>query len=277
MARTAIFVSEHGGQSEIVLRVKQGDNPTFGFLMPDNQLHPYFRFLVDHPQLLKSDSMQDEKKSDDQGNEALVASGGALSLLGSVYGTGEDDDNAPQQESNEGETRRLNADDNSLFPHKSVKEESASLLEDKEPIKRTVAAPAKERSLIPKRNHFVNSGFINKKGEGTTSHHGIMGRPSSQPGKTDAKSPILEPPSFLKRTIDKIVEFILRNGKEFEAVLIEQDKTAGRFPFLLSSNQYHSYYLNVLQDALEVFTPEALSYAFYNFLIFVFTNLCAQC
>ena len=141
MARTVIFVSVHGGQSEIVFRVQHGDkyNPTFGFLMPDNQLHPYFHFLVNHPQLLKSDIMQDEKKSDDQGNEAVVATGGALSLLGSVYGTGEDDDNAPRQEFNEGMTRKLNADDSSEFPHKLVKEESASsLLEDKEPIKRTV-------------------------------------------------------------------------------------------------------------------------------------------
>ena len=39
IARTALFVSQHGGQSEIVLRVKQGSNPTFGFLMPDHHLH----------------------------------------------------------------------------------------------------------------------------------------------------------------------------------------------------------------------------------------------
>ncbi|KAF2572043.1 hypothetical protein F2Q70_00005071 [Brassica cretica] len=33
--RTSSFASKHGGQSEIVLRAKQGGNPTFGFLMPE--------------------------------------------------------------------------------------------------------------------------------------------------------------------------------------------------------------------------------------------------
>ncbi|ONK79192.1 uncharacterized protein A4U43_C01F3860 [Asparagus officinalis] len=109
MARTALFVSEHGGQSEIVLRVKQGNNPTFGFLMPDNQLHPYFRFLVDHPHLLKTDNTQEDKKLEDQESEALSAAGGALSLLGSLYGTGEDDDNTHQQKPEEGEATKPNA------------------------------------------------------------------------------------------------------------------------------------------------------------------------
>ncbi|RZR79509.1 hypothetical protein BHM03_00005239 [Ensete ventricosum] len=57
------------------------------------------------------------------------------------------------------------------------------------------------------------------------------------------------------KMIDKIVEFILRNGKEFEAVLIEQDKTVGRFPFLLPSNQYHPYYLKVLEGARQSGDP----------------------
>ncbi|KAH0859571.1 hypothetical protein HID58_087832 [Brassica napus] len=36
MARTSSFASKHGGQSEILmLRAKQGVNPTFGFLMPE--------------------------------------------------------------------------------------------------------------------------------------------------------------------------------------------------------------------------------------------------
>lgn len=275
MARTAIFVSEHGGQSEIVLRVKQGDNPTFGFLMPDNELHPYFRFLVDHPQLLKSDVTHEDKTSDDQGSGASIAAGGALSLLGSMYGTGEDDDNVPEQEPKVGENKKLDAAVNSVSPQKSAKEDSGSSisLDNKEQIKRAVAV-TKEKSLILKRNHFVNSGSISKKGEATTSQHGVM----EQVRKTDAKSPILEPPSFLKRSIDKIVEFILRNGREFEAVLIEQDKTAGRFPFLLPSNQYHTYYLRILQESLEVNFFPSLIICLYLFpLSICYTNICTGC
>lgn len=47
MAQTAAYVRRVGRQSEFVLRVKQGDNPVFGFLMPAHWLHPYFRWLVD--------------------------------------------------------------------------------------------------------------------------------------------------------------------------------------------------------------------------------------
>ena len=47
MARTAKFFSEHRGKQEIVLRVKQGSNPIFGFLIAYHHLHLYLRFLVD--------------------------------------------------------------------------------------------------------------------------------------------------------------------------------------------------------------------------------------
>ncbi|KAJ6800929.1 splicing factor, suppressor of white-apricot-like protein [Iris pallida] len=253
MARTALFVSEHGGQSEIVLRVKQGDNPTFGFLMPDNQLHAYFRFLVEHPQLLKADTVQEEKKSDARDNEALVATGGALSLLGSVYGFGEEDDTAPQEDSKEMEPSNPKVADISVVPQFDMGESNLKVvLEDRETIKQRVAAAIKEKTLLVKRNHSVNAPSMSKRGDDIISLQGTVGKPqSSQADKTNEKPLPLEPPSFLKRTMDKIVEFILRNGKEFEAVLIEQDKTAGRFPFLSPSNQYHSYYIKVLQDALE--------------------------
>ena len=36
-----------GKQSVFVLRVKQGANPNFAFLMPDHPLQSYFQWLVD--------------------------------------------------------------------------------------------------------------------------------------------------------------------------------------------------------------------------------------
>jgi protoheme ferro-lyase len=43
---------------------------------------------------------------------------------------------------------------------------------------------------------------------------------------------ILEPPSFIKGTVEKIVEIILRNRKEFEEKLIAQERMTRRFHFL---------------------------------------------
>ncbi|XP_008791221.2 splicing factor, suppressor of white-apricot homolog [Phoenix dactylifera] len=262
IARTAIFVSEHGGQSEIVLRVKQGDNPTFGFLMPDHHLHAYFRFLVDHPQFLRADldssRAQEEKKTQNEEDETCAAAGGALSLLGSFYGSGEDDDGAVQADSKGMESCTSVVVANATLTHKLKERESSASKapEDKEAIKRPAAA-AKEKVTSIKRNQLANASIVNsalskKAGDSGVSRSGAMNKPqNSQPSISNAKPLILEPPTFLKRMMDKIVEFILRNGKEFEAVLIEQDKTTGRFPFLLPSNQYHSYYLKLLQEARE--------------------------
>ncbi|PKA64669.1 putative splicing factor 3A subunit 1 [Apostasia shenzhenica] len=263
MAKTAIFVSEHGGQSEIVLRVKQGDNPTFGFLMPDNHLHSYFRYLVDHPHLLKSDCIAN-KREDDKKRDSLAHEGGALSLLGSVYGTAEEDDASFQAETKGTELYNSAAVVVAQVSLNAEKVEPSTVaFGNKEVIKRPFVAGMKEKSsagtkekpLLIKKSCPGNSASIvgvNKK-EGDSTHSVAIGNSQNfQKERADLKPSIIEPPSLMKRTIEKIVEFIVRNGKQFEAVLIEQDKSIGRFPFLLPGNLYHSYYLKILEEAHEL-------------------------
>ncbi|XP_064975793.1 uncharacterized protein LOC135618657 isoform X1 [Musa acuminata AAA Group] len=258
IARTATFVSQHGGQSEIVLRVKQGDNPTFGFLMPDHHLHEYFRFLVEHPQLLKSDTSttkaQEEENLEEKKDKMLASDSGALSLLGSFYGTAEDDDGSHEADTEVLGSVYTSIADIAAVPQKA--EQPYMALEGKGEIK-SLAAPvvSKDKTVsikrkLPAKSTLVNGPYGKNARDGNPILPGLVEQPrSSVSGRSDVKSVLLEPPSFLKRMIDKIVEFILRNGKEFEAVLIEQDKTVGRFPFLLPSNQYHPYYLKVLEGA----------------------------
>ncbi|KAL3508465.1 hypothetical protein ACH5RR_027866 [Cinchona calisaya] len=245
IARTATFVSKHGGQSEIVLRVKQGDNPTFGFLMPDHNLHAYFRFLVDHQELLQSDPDGKTQLVDEVANTNLNKSGTgeALSLLGSVYGSGEDEDGV-EEDGKEVESivsgKVMNVT-SSIVSHGSEKKESSTNAAEKgellakHPINNKVKPPALKK----------NPSIAASK----------PGRTSSMK-KEDASGLYLaslekskEPPSDLKSLIDKVVDFILKNGKQFEATLREQDSKQGRFPFLVPSDQYHPYYLKVLQKA----------------------------
>ncbi|CAK7324569.1 unnamed protein product [Dovyalis caffra] len=263
--RTAMFVSKYGGQSEIVLRVKQGDNPTFGFLMPDHNLHPYFRFLVDHEELLKSDIDSKSIEEENIVENVLDQAGGpagALSLLGSVYGSGEDETGATtdapaalKKDSNEA----VNADNVIVSPGS---EEGGSFLnfsgKGKASSKHPVI-PSKERAHLVRRNRSIN---VVKAGTTTRARKegDFLGMVSSTVDKlqtcdssswSKVETAIVEPPSDLKRVVEKIVEFILRNGKEFEAVLVQQDTRHGRFPFLLPSNQYHPFYLNALKNAQE--------------------------
>jgi len=249
IARTALFVSEHGGQSEIVLRVKQGDNPTFGFLMPDHHLHSYFRYLVDHPQLLKDGADAVGTNKGNTENEH-ASSGGALSLLGTTYDSG-DENEGTLPRSSEG----MNPE-NSMTLDVQGHVKSASIMPDKKEIGKNQNAPpaVKRKTILMKKNQIltgnsmvavqhekVNDAII---ASSTSKSH-------TNSGLSEIKEMILEPPSFMKRTMEKIIEFILTNGKEFEKKLIEQDRTTGRFPFLLSSNPYHSYYLKFLQETEE--------------------------
>lgn len=254
IARTATFVSKHGGQSEIVLRVKQGDNPTFGFLMPNHHLHPYFRFLVDHQDLLQSDIEGKNEPEDQMGTAAQSsAAGGALSLLGSVYGSGDDDDPAM-----EGGHDPVNISPEKTI-NESTKTDSYGLgkgsygTNDAEKDKLDAKAkhrPTSNKDRVPllKKNPSIAA---SKSGTSSDKKQIDESGSFSFPMEKSKGTLMLEPPSDLKRLIDKIVEFIIKNGKQFESTLREQDSNHGRFPFLVPSNQYHPYYLKVLQRAEE--------------------------
>lgn len=269
IARTALFVSKHGGQSEIILRVKQGDNPTFGFLMPDHGLHAYFRFLVDHPELLQSDSdlnIQSEGKNTSKHKEHDGV-GGALSMLGSVYGFGEDEE--PANGGDPGSrvsNAAVDALDSSNISRPLERAESSSKIfengqkERDEKVSTHSLRSSKDKEKAPalKKNNLINA---SKRGSRPSMRKEDDFSSSAAPEKTKADisglgavsktGPLVEPPSELKKLIDRIVEFILKNGKQFESTLMEQDSKHGRFPFLLPSNQYNPYYLKVLQKAQE--------------------------
>ncbi|KAK4278411.1 hypothetical protein QN277_016260 [Acacia crassicarpa] len=259
IARTAMFVSKHGGQSEIILRVKQGDNPTFGFLMPDHHLHAYFRFLVDHQELLKPGIDDGNSSGDKNDNQGLDQTGGALSLLGSIYGSGDDDDGTlaktPELKRNECEEA---VSDVKPFSQGTEQVESSpvGVKKDGSTSKNSIST-SKEKVPVIKRIHSINTlkAATSAKARKVDALGSLSNAAdeslTSLPSKTKIEKPIVEPPSDLKRVIEKIVEFILKNGKEFESVLAEQDRAHGRFPFLLPSNQYHPYYTKVLQNAEE--------------------------
>ncbi|XP_022716866.1 protein suppressor of white apricot-like isoform X2 [Durio zibethinus] len=255
MARTAMFVSRHGGQSEIVLRVKQGDNPTFGFLMPDHPLHLYFRFLVDHKELLNSNSVDEESKAgcalDQVGG---VRGGGALSLLGTVYDSGEDEEGAMENATDAKKKKSVEAGVaiNKTSTDGPEQKESSTSVNGKDETVTKHSAPLKEKASLIKRNLSITKVMagrttgLKKESDASAAE---KSRASSLPPTSKVELPVVEPSSDLKRVVDKIVEFILKNGRQFEAVLVEQDVKHGRFPFLLPSNLYHPYYLKVLQKA----------------------------
>ncbi|XP_015973058.1 uncharacterized protein LOC107496341 isoform X2 [Arachis duranensis] len=258
ISRTAMFVSKHGSQSEIVLRVKQGDNPTFGFLMPDHRLHSYFRYLVDHQELLTIDN-NGNSSMDKNRSQGLDQTGGALSLLGSVYGSGEDEEGT--NENTQEVERKVCEDSVGAANNASMETEQAESSSDAAKkdgsISKNPVSSLKEKVPVIKRNHSIsNVKAVAASKEKTSDASDSVTNAADKshtpvPNTTKISLPIVEPPSDLKRAIEKIAEFIVNNGKQFEAVLAEQDRAHGRFPFLVPSNRYHTYYLKVLQTTEE--------------------------
>jgi hypothetical protein len=159
ISRTAMFVSKNGSQSEIILRVKQGDNPTFGFLMPDHRLHPYFRFLVDHQELLKVDKVNADSGLDKNRSQGLDQTGGALSLLGSVYGYGEDEDGTTENTSDLERNTHVGAVD-AATTYASPGMEQAEASSDAAKKDGSISKnqiPLKEKVAVIKRNQSISN------------------------------------------------------------------------------------------------------------------------
>eukprot|EP00899_Mesostigma_viride_P026937 jgi/Mesvir1/7428/Mv19210-RA.1 len=93
IAHAARFVAGKGGQMEIVLRVKQRDNATLGFLQPGHPLHPYYRHLRDHPELA---DIPTQGGGDAAGSEPRAC---ALSMVAAY----EDEEEEGEEEGEEGE------------------------------------------------------------------------------------------------------------------------------------------------------------------------------
>lgn len=47
ITKTALFISQHGSQLEILIKTKQANNPQFAFLSIDEPLHQYYKFVLD--------------------------------------------------------------------------------------------------------------------------------------------------------------------------------------------------------------------------------------
>lgn len=59
ITKTALFISQHGSQMEILIKTKQANNPQFAFLAIDGPLHQYYKFVLD---AIKSGKYNPEKQ-----------------------------------------------------------------------------------------------------------------------------------------------------------------------------------------------------------------------
>lgn len=74
------------------------------------------------------------------------------------------------------------------------------------------------------------------------------GNPDPKPSLKDETAKIETPDDSVLRTIiDKLAEYVAKNGKEFEKQIIE--KKDERFDFLRENHKYHGYYCSKIKEA----------------------------
>ncbi|XP_029155739.1 splicing factor, suppressor of white-apricot homolog isoform X1 [Nylanderia fulva] len=66
ITKTALFISQHGCQLEILIKTKQANNPQFAFLSIDEPLHQYYKFLLD---AIKNGKYNPEKQPEKEETE----------------------------------------------------------------------------------------------------------------------------------------------------------------------------------------------------------------
>ena len=77
---------------------------------------------------------------------------------------------------------------------------------------------------------------------------------------------VVEPRPDLKPVIDRLAEYVAKNGNEFEDGI--KEKKDPRFDFLNNWNVYHGYYLQKKNKAVQVLEKEKLEGLYNRLMLF---------
>jgi Surp module len=64
--KTALFISQQGGQMEVLLKAKQSGNSQFGFLSYDNELHAYYKLVLNAIRSNRYKVMTEDKEESEE-------------------------------------------------------------------------------------------------------------------------------------------------------------------------------------------------------------------
>lgn len=238
--KTALFVSQHGAQMEILVKTKQAGNPQFSFLSFDHPLNVYYRFLVEQIKCgtyVPVEEPTGNEESDDDDDHYLhpslfAASAPAVPVaVSKVFLSKEGEENAYSQ----------------LIKNLKPQLDSPS----------GGASPCPPQDAVEAANHGSAYGYTDGTGyEGYGAPEDGSVPPPPPPGLEPILLPrqailtgyAIPPPPDVQPIIDKMAVYVAKNGEDFETIV--KSKGDKRFEFLLPDHEYHQYYLHKKQTYL---------------------------
>jgi len=214
--KTANFVSNSGLQMEIVLKTKQSNNRQFDFLKYDHILNPYYRHLII---MIKSGKyrpnvdQQATKKNGIDPNSSHDEDEGGDSYLHPLL---------------RGGSTTTTTNDNAKIPSIPMN------------IHNTAYG-----QLIKKYEHLRQKEKIDEEKMSIGSEESSPLPAENSPSPSPSASVVIPPPPDVKPIIDKLAEYVARNGPAFEQSI--RTKNDSRFGFLERDHLHHNYYLLKVQ------------------------------
>lgn len=223
--KTATFISKHGLQMEILIKAKQANNPQFEFLSFDCPLNPYYKLLVSSirsGKYIPADDKANETDSDDGSDDHYLHP----SLLGNSKTNAkstENDFNLPQLP--------RSIDENNAYSQlvKSIRQKVGQFDDDNH----------ENQCHNDNSNPFsINE---NKNDTNYTKNIEEIGQQSL--------SILPLPPPEVERIIEKLAQYVAKNGQDFEQTIRQRNES--RFEFINPGNIYHGHYIKKKLQILE--------------------------
>ncbi|KYM87292.1 Protein suppressor of white apricot [Atta colombica] len=282
--KTALFISQHGSQLEILIKTKQANNPQFAFLSIDEPLHQYYKYVLD---AIKSGKYNPEKQPEKEESEPEEESD-------------QDDESYLHPSLASSLTKIEAAPSIPSIQYKPSADCAYSMLVNKitgkpPPSKTPQGLDATMQSMsstgyyhtMPPQGYSYPTPMQYSHGPVIYGSNGQMQSPSqlsmpimpndtvtsqtSSPKETPtplvpygipAQKPLsrpsfIVPPADVQIIIDKMASYVAKNGRDFE--MIVKNKGDPRFNFLELSHQYHGYYAHKLTVYEGAINPKVLT------------------
>ncbi|XP_050442175.1 splicing factor, suppressor of white-apricot homolog isoform X2 [Adelges cooleyi] len=260
--KTALFISKHGAQMEVLLKAKQAHNSQFEFLSYDRPLYPYYQHVLNairscrYNPTLTNDSAEDSLDSSNEDNYLHP------SLLKS----------AKQPETTPfipNISYKPSADCSySLLVNKIKEKQSAMPIEEEiskieEPACTTTVTIVSEfdgltksaRRRLKKKlvsqsasnalSNSPESDDVNNVDESTLKEENKIEHDGVNAVQQNVTSGVDVPPSDLQIIIDKMASYVTKNGKQFEETARKRQDP--RLKFLEPDDCFNAYYLQKLK------------------------------